>query len=162
MSRCCEQLMHKEQKKVGNYSFLQTFSCGKAEPVEGGYPPLIRDLPTAYPQCFTQAKPSKSAGFPAFFLNFFTRISTGLWFGFFRSVFATIPEELAGSTGEKNGVNRAGMANCGKRRRGRASGSQLAASCELCSTSRASLRVARVAHLLWHVEHRLGTCFSPF
>lgn len=33
---------------------------------------------------------------------------------FFRNVFAAIPEELAGSTGEKNGEKRAGKGNCGK------------------------------------------------
>jgi hypothetical protein len=49
-----------------------------------------------------------------FFINFYAEIYTGISLGLFRNVFAAIPEELAGSAGEKNGVKRAEEANCGK------------------------------------------------
>ena len=119
MSRCCELRVKREQYKIGNYSLFQEFRLDTVEPAAGCYPPQIRRFPTGYPQCFAQAFPSKSAGFPAFFLNFSARISTGILFGIFRNVFAAIPEELAGSAGEKNGEKRAGKAICGKVRRSR-------------------------------------------
>ena len=108
MSRCQEELVAREHEKTAKYSRLQSFRLQIRLRSFGHYPLLIRRLCAGYPQCFTQRIPSKSAAFPLLFLTFCTRISSAKRRPIIRNVFAAIPEELAGSAGEKNGEKRAG------------------------------------------------------
>jgi hypothetical protein len=52
MSRCCEEVVQKEQQKVGNYSFLQEFSYYTVEAAFGllsaANPPLPHSLSAVF------------------------------------------------------------------------------------------------------------------
>ena len=152
MSRCQEELVAREHENTAKYSSLQSFRLQIRLRSFGHYPLLIRRLCAGYPQCFTQRIPSKSAAFPLLFLTFCTRISSAKRRSIIRNVFAAIPEELAGSAGEKNGEKRAGDGFCGKVGR-----RWLIVGCwplavGRCSTRGAVLLRVRDAQRLWHVE----------